>query len=190
MPIFSYSLRKQSTRSTNLESTCVHVDELVKEKSKQNEDHSSSLAMCEVPELPVRGYLQDADFMKREFSVYAPGTFSMNSEQPATFSDQGENSTANQLTWQHKSDYMTLVRRPEDSENSDYTTLLGRSKKADSMSLTYHRDMPSPSAPGKLNEGFHNNIGNTYKPLDLSKMKNSSTYQKLHSQFMKTRQIS
>ena len=120
--------------------------------------------MCEVPELPVRGYLQDVDFMKREFSVYAPGTFSMAAEHPAT---QGETSTANQLTWHDKSDYMALVRRPEDSETSGYMTLIGRlPKQAGSVPLTYHRGMPSPSAPGKLNEDFQS-TGNTYQPLDL-----------------------
>ena len=116
-------MRRQS--STNSESTS--VDELVKGKSKQ-EDHGSLLTMCEVPELPVRGYLQDADFMKREFSIYTPGTFSVAAEHehPAT---QGETSTANQveLNWQDKSDYvyMALVRRPEDTETSDYMTLVG-----------------------------------------------------------------
>ena len=150
--ISHHSMRRQS--STNSESTS--VDELVKGKSKQ-EDHGSSLTMCEVPELPVRGYLQDADFMKREFSIYIPGTFSVAAEHehPAT---QGETSTANQieLNWQDKSDnvYMALVRRPEDTETSDYMTLVGRQKQADSVPFTYHRDMPSPSASGKLNEGI------------------------------------
>ena len=125
----------------------------MKGKSKQEfEDHSSSLTMCEAPELPVREYLQDVDFMKREFSAYTPGTFSMAAEHehPAT---QGEASTANQFTWQDKSDYvyMALVRRP---------------KQAGSVPLTYHRGIPSPSASGKLNEGFRS-TGNTYQPLDL-----------------------
>ena len=186
------------------------MDELVKGKSKWDEDCSSSFTTCEVPELPMRGYLPYSDFKKREFVLDPPTqSFSVamksaEHEQPATFSDHGENSTANQLTWQDKmetsdymtlvrrpedtetSDYMTLIRRPEYSETSDYMTLVRRPKDSDSVyqSLTYNKEMSSPSASGKLDEGFQS-TENVYQPLDLSRMKklhDSSTYQTL-SQF-------
>lgn len=114
-------------------------------------------------------------------------------ERPATFSDQGESSTTNQLTWQDKiqiSDYMTLVRRPEDSENSDYMTLVTRPESSDYMTLVrqpddsgnvyeplvedsdsmyeplaYYRDMKSPLTSSK-DEEFQS-TENIYQPLDL-----------------------
>ena len=56
--------------ATNPES--VNKDELVKAVSKWHIDHSSSLN-DEIPELPMRGYLQYSDFKKREFLVGMPG---------------------------------------------------------------------------------------------------------------------
>ena len=120
------------------------------------------------------GYHQYSDFKKREdivdendvtdeiyddiVSATTP-TFSMAtksaehaSEQPATFNDQGESSTTNQLTWQDKiqtSDNMTLVRRPEDSENSDYMTLVTRPESSNYMTLVRWPD----------------DSGNVYEPL-------------------------
>lgn len=181
-----------------------------------SKDHSSSLNN-EDPELStLGGYHQYSDFKKREdiivendatdeiyddiVSATTP-TVSMamksaGHEQPATFNDQGESSTTNQLTWQDKiqtSDYMTLVRRPEDSDNSDYMTLMTRPESSNYMTLVrwpddsgneyeplvplvedsdsmyeplaYYRDMPSPLASSK-DEEFQS-TENIYQPLDL-----------------------
>ena len=175
--IMLYSLLCSTTNPMS-----VNKDELVKAVSKWHIDHSSSLNN-EVPELPMRGYLQYSDIKKQEFLVGIPGggddqdaeieeiyddviagvndvmeetyndvvlattpTFSIamksaEHEKPATFRNEGENSTMNQLIWQDKmetSDYMTLVRRPEDSETSDYMKLVRRpedSETSDYMTL-------------------------------------------------------
>ena len=181
-----------------------------------SKDHSSSLNNEDSELSTLGGYHQYSDFKKREdiiieidatdeiyddiVSATTP-TFSMamksvEHEQPATFNDQGESSITNQLTWQDKiqtSDCMTLVRRPEDSDNSDYMTLVMRPessnymilvrwpddsgnvyeplvplvKDSDSMyeSLAYYRDMPSPLASNK-DEEFQS-TENIYQPLDL-----------------------
>ena len=129
-------------RSSTITPESASVDELVKGKNEQDEDHSSSLNL---PKLPMRRYLQDTDFMKREFLIDPPTVCvamkSAEYEQSATFCYQGEKGTANQLTWQDEmetGDYMTLVGRPEDSETSDYMTLVGRpedSETSDYMTL-------------------------------------------------------
>ena len=104
--------------------------------------------------------------------------------QPATFSDQREKSTASQLTWQDKietSDYMTLVRRPDDSETSDYMTIVRRPKDSETSDynmalegpentyepLTYYRltSMPPPLASSQ-DEEFQS-TENIYQPLNL-----------------------
>ena len=128
-----HSLKRWCT--SNPASASHSVDELVKGRGEQDEDQSSSFTTCQVPELPMRRYLQDADFIKREFLVDTPAVSvamkSTENAQLAKFSDQQENSTASQLTWQDKietSDYMTLIRRPDDSETSDYMTIVRRRK--------------------------------------------------------------
>ena len=130
--------------TSNPASASHSVDELVKGRGEQDEDQSSSFTTCQVPELPMRRYLQDADFIKREFLVDTPAVSvamkSTENAQLAKFSDQQENSTASQLTWQDKietSDYMTLIRRPDDSETSDYMTIVRRRK--DSETSDYMR---------------------------------------------------
>ena len=150
------------------------MDELVKSKCKWCRDHSSSLE-DELPELPMRRYLKDIDFMKQE-SLGDPHTASMamksaNYEQSAIpFVNKGETNSVNQLIWQDKTetnDYMTLRKRPEDSD-SVY------------QSLTY-RKMISPSATGTEDEEFQS-TENIYQPLNLMRMNqshDSSTYQTL-----------
>ena len=133
------------------------------------------------------------DVVSATTPMFSLATKSAEHEQPATFSDQGETSTANQPTWQNKtetsgymtlvrrpedsetSDYMTLVRRPEDSQTSDYMTLVRRpedSETSDYMTLdnvyeplACHRDMPCPSVSSK-DEEFQS-TENIYQTLDL-----------------------
>ena len=140
------------------------MDELVKGKRKWCKDHSSSLE-DKPPELPKRRYLQDSNFLKRDGD---PHTASMamkpaRYEQPATF--------VNPPTWQDKmetNDYMTLIRRPEDSDNVY-------------QSLTFS-EVTSPSASGIEDVEEFQSTENVYQPLDLTKMNQpheSSTYQTL-----------
>ena len=161
MLVYHYSSLCSTTNPTS-----ANMGELVKGKCKWCRDHSSS-PEDELPELPMRGYLQDNDFMKQEFLVdphsasvaMKPASY----KQPATFVNQGK---VNQLTWQDKTetnDYMTLLRRPEDSDNVY-------------QSLTYRET----TSLGK-DDGFQS-TENIYQPLDLTRMNqshDSSTYQTL-----------
>ena len=138
----------------------------------------------ETPELPMRGYLQDSDFMRREFKsrpVHPPAVPKTSPiyEKPATlnFINQEENEIVTQLTWQEKefppahktetSDYMTLTRRQDDT-GGIYQSLI-------------HRELSSPPVTvcGKA-ESSAQTVENHYQPLDLTRMNmshDSSVYQ-------------